>query len=507
MPTASSWTETRRSATDVAALVRFRVAGLRGRSRRVAPVAVGVLLLLTVAACVLPVVIGLPMSRAQVADLLPTAYLSLLVVSVVSTATSGGGRELLPRDQAVAFPVSPTTDHLGALVMAPLNIAWLLECWAVLAGTAYAVGPRAWLPLALLPALAWLAAATALAQVLAWAVEWVRRGPRGTLLVRGATAALLAGVGVLVATGRLQPLLDHDPTVPLARAVVRTGTHPVPALLALLALVAVTVVAVAAGGWLAGRVARRSVREEQRVESSTHAARAHPTSDLAALLRTDRAAVWRSVPMRRGILVLALLPGLVALGGSFHWDALAVFPGLVASGGSLVFGVNAWSIDGRGALWRESLPVDPRLTFVARAVVVAEVLVVTSLVTVLLASLRAGRPTTAQLVAVLAAVVVVTVQVVATSMRWSVRSPYAVDLRSARATPAPPLVMVGYSSRLALSTTFTGLLLSSASVAGWQWVLVVCVPFLAWSTTRLARAARAWSTPATRSRVVATVAA
>jgi len=132
---------------------------------------------------------------------------------------------------------------------------------------------------------------------------------------------------------------------------------------------------------------------------------------------------------------------------------------------------------------------------------------VTSLVTVLLASLRAGRPTTAQLVAVLAAVVVVTVQVVATSMRWSVRSPYAVDLRSARATPAPPLVMVGYSSRLALSTTFTGLLLSSASVAGWQWVLVVCVPFLAWSTTRLARAARAWSTPATRSRVVATVAA
>ena len=28
--------------------------------------------------------------------------------------------------------------------------------------------------------------------------------------------------------------------------------------------------------------------------------------------------------------------------------------------------------------------------------------------------------------------------VVSASMRWSLRKPYAVDLRSARATPAPP---------------------------------------------------------------------
>ena len=46
-----------------------------------------------------------------------------VVIGVVSAAASGGGRELVPRDQAVAFPVSPTTDHLGALLMAPLNIA------------------------------------------------------------------------------------------------------------------------------------------------------------------------------------------------------------------------------------------------------------------------------------------------------------------------------------------------------------------------------------------------
>ena len=51
-------------------------------------------------------------------------------------------------------------------------------------------------------------------------------------------------------------------------------------------------------------------------------------------------------------------------------------------------------------------------------------------------------------------------------MRWSVRHPYAVDLRSARATPAPPVVMVGYSARLALTTTLTGLVFEVATSVG-----------------------------------------
>jgi hypothetical protein len=138
--------------------------------------------------------------------------------------------------------------------------------------------------------------------------------------------------------------------------------------------------------------------------------------------------------------------------------------------------------------------------------VLLEVLVAASLVTLLLASLRAGLPTASQLAAVLCATVVLTVQVVATALRWSVRRPYAVDLRSARATPAPPLVMVGYSSRLALSTTFTGLLFNLASNAPWGWPLLLAVPFLLWSGLKLLRTANAWVDPPTRSRVVATVA-
>ena len=141
--------------------------------------------LVTLAVAVLPAFLPeYALTRRDVTLLLPSGYVSVLVIAVVSAATSGGGRELLPREQAVAFPVSPTTDHLGALLMAPLNIAWLLQSWTVLAATSYAVGARSTLVPALLPVLCWLVTATTVAQVLAWGVEWVRRGPRGTLVVR-----------------------------------------------------------------------------------------------------------------------------------------------------------------------------------------------------------------------------------------------------------------------------------------------------------------------------------
>ena len=100
----------------------------------------------------------------------------------------------------------------------------------------------------------------------------------------------------------------------------------------------------------------------------------------------------------------------------------------------------------------------------------------------------------------------VTVQVVAKAMRWSVRSPYSVDLRSARATPAPPVVMVGYSARLAFSTTLTGMLFGAMTFAPWQWSVMLAVPFLLFSAYRLVGTAGAWASPDVRSRVVAVVA-
>ena len=101
-----------------------------------------------------------------------------------------------------------------------------------------------------------------------------------------------------------------------------------------------------------------------------------------------------------------------------------------------------------------------------------------------------------------------TVQVVAAALRWSQQRPYAVDLRSARATPAPAVLMVVYSARLAVSTTLTGLVFSAlARVPDVEVSLLVAVPFLAWSLTRLLRTHRHWTNPVVRARIVTTVAA
>lgn len=497
----------RRSTADLGSLFRFRLAGLRGRARRAAPVAVAVMLTITALVAVVPAFLPeYDVTRRDVLILLPSGYVSVLVVAIVSAAASGGGRELLPREQAVAFPVSPTTDHLGALLMAPLNIAWLLQAWVILGATSYGVGARPSLVPALLPVFLWLVAATALAQAMAWTVEWVRRGRRGALLVRGLALVLVAATAAIIVTDRVTVLLDGSPTVRIATGVLDgAATRWSPWLRLVGALVLVAVAAVVGGAWLAGAVARRPARDELRVESAAREARPHPRSDFLAMVRTDRVGIWRSVPMRRGMVVLALFPGLVALGGSFGWDMLGIFPGLVASGGALLFGVNSWCLDGRGALWRESLPVDPRLAFASRAVVLLEILFAATAGTLVIASMRAGVPTVAEAVAVLCATVVVTVQVVATALRWSVRRPYSVDLRSSRATPAPPLVMVGYSARLALSTTFTGLLFTVTAHTPWGWSVLLALPFLVWSTVKLHRTARAWADPFTRSALIAAV--
>ena len=77
------------------------------------------------------------------------------------------------------------------------------------------------------------------------------------------------------------------------------------------------------------------------------------------LARLDWASVWRTVPMRRGLATLAVAPGVLALAARLPWSSIPVLAALSAAGGALLFGVNAWCLDGRGALWRASLPVGP----------------------------------------------------------------------------------------------------------------------------------------------------
>jgi hypothetical protein len=180
----------------------------------------------------------------------------------------------------------------------------------------------------------------------------------------------------------------------------------------------------------------------------------------------------------------------------------------VAAGGALLFGVNAWCLDGTGALWRDSLPVSPDVVFAARAFVLGEMLASAIAVTLLLAAIRApGAPTQAEIVSLVLTAVVVTLQVLARSLHWSVHRPYATDLRSARATPAPPVTMMTYSAYLAMTSTLTGMVFGITAQADDALpALLVAMPLVILAVRRLLITARQWSGSEVRSRVVATVA-
>jgi hypothetical protein len=352
----------------------------------------------------------------------------------------------------------------------------------------------------------WILFSTAVGQVLAWSVEAVRRGPFGIAITRSLMVVLGLAAGAVQVTGHTSSLLDRVPTLWFLVSGLEGWSWRWALAVGVLALA--TLVAIAIGAVPAHWAARRMPRDETRMETNQYQPRPAPRTVLGILVRTDRGSVWRSVPMRRGIMVLALGPGIVALFGDLKWEQMVILPGLVASGGALLFGVNAWCLDGRGALWRENLPASPTTLFDARAWVLTEFLGVASVITVLIGALRAGIPNSQQLAALVCTLLVVTMQVVGASLRWSLKTPYPVDLRSARATPAPPVAMVGYSARLATSTTVTGMVfMGCAHVPDWRLSLLVAMPCALWSATRLVRARNRWEDPVVRARVVSTVAA
>lgn len=440
-------------------------------------------------------------------DNLGAAFIGVLLLAVSSSMSSGGGRELLSRSEAAIHPVSPVTEHLGALLLAPLNLAWLVQMWALLAVTALVTPPDRLLG-AQVVVLAWVLAATALGQALGWAAEGVRRTPHGVVTVRVASGVVVVALAGLHLAGALGPLVRALPTTWVAETA-QTSSWP----LVVVVLLGLFAAAVALGARPAAWALGLPPREELRVQSGVHEARHAPeprrgSPERALLRRLDRGSVWRSVGMRRGLVVLGLGPGLVALVAGLQWSSVMLLPGLTASGAALLFGVNAWCLDGKGMVWRETLPVGAGDVFDVRALVVLECMAAVSATTVVMALLRNGPPPLVVGVSVAACWLVVLVQVLAIVMSWSVRSPYSADLSSPRATPAPHAAMAGYAGKLSLVTTLTGMVFTTISTGPWAWLpVVLALPFLAWSTWRLLRARRRWLAPAERARVVLTVSA
>lgn len=68
----------------------------------------------------------LPPERAvEAAELTPGLLLVLAVGLLVSAVASPGGRQLVPRQHLVAYPLSPTAEHLAGLLLVPANLAWV----------------------------------------------------------------------------------------------------------------------------------------------------------------------------------------------------------------------------------------------------------------------------------------------------------------------------------------------------------------------------------------------
>jgi hypothetical protein len=442
----------------------------------------------------------------EAGSVLPTVLLAFAVVTAISGIATGGGTEIVPAAHLVAFPVSPRAVFVGSALLAPFNLAWTVQLLALVWITSYVAPGAAGLVVALPLLMLFIATTTALGLALSWWVTGVREtrsGRRGTEL---AAAGAVALVGWLAVSGRLASVLDASPLADLVISFVapnRSATW----------LWAVGLFAAVVLGTFAGF--RTTAWTLRRREDSVAAGEGKPVrrrrgmgDELRTLMAVDRASVWRSRPIRRGVVVLGVAPGVAALVGGMTWDDLAILPSLVAAGAALLFGVNTFCLDGSGAAWLESTPRAARAAFVAKARVTAEVVLASVLMTVLLGGLRSPTPPSAgDIAVVLAAGLAGTAWTVALAMRLSIRRPHKADLRGPRDTPAPPAAMTGYSARLAAMATTLGIAFTIVVRLESPWPgLLLALALVSLAARHLAVSGREWADDRTRAGVVTRVA-
>ncbi len=426
----------------------------------------------------------------------PTALLAFAVLATAAPLVAGGGNELFPADQLTPVPVRPAARYLGLLLTAPLNVAWVVQvaalCW--LAGFVTRLGPGGLL--ALITVLVYVAFATALGQAVAWLVLAVRMHRAGRLVTWGLLLGLVALVSWIAAEHLQYRVLDRAPTlrVLLAMLDVSAGRYR-PWAVTVAALLAGGAVAVPVGVRLYGWAERVPDDRAGRREGGQVARRMADFGLFRELLAVDRASVWRSAPLRRGLVTLTILPGLIAAAAGLSYRSLVILPALVAPTGGLLFGVNLFCLDGSGAVWLLSQPLPARQAIAAKVWVLTET------------CLRAPHPpTAAQLTALVASVLVCSLEVVAICLHFSVHRPHRADLRGRRDTPVPPASMAAYSCLMAVSTTVTGVVLGWSTLSGsWTGPVLLAMPFGCLAGLVLTRSASHWFDPVRRSAVAVTV--
>jgi hypothetical protein len=439
-------------------------------------------------------------------ELAPAAFLGFGVLAVVAPLTAGGGNEIIPSSQLVAYPVRPRTVFLGGLMLAPANLVWVVQLLVLAAETSYLTLDGHRLPGGITTT-AYVVCLTILGQALAWGVVGLRQTQLGRRIVGALMLTLLVSAFVIVRGGFADDVLAASPTHAVVRAITSgPGTRwSITTGVLLLASVLGVLVGARACGWAISRPTDVTSTGTS-VVVRRRAARRTPLGELAAV---DRASVWRASALRRGGLVLGVLPGAAAIGVAVPWQSLVVLPGLVAAGAGLLFGVNAFCLDGSGAVWLASLPHDPHLVARAKLRVLIETVAASIVVVLVAGSLRSpGTPTAAQVTAIVASAIACGAFVVATCMALSVRRPHRADLNGPRDAVAPPGALTAASARLALPAALIGFVIEGTSQSQMWWApLAAAAPIVGIAVLWLNRSLTRYANPLVRSRIVQTVSA
>ena len=440
-------------------------------------------------------------------EVAPAAFLGCGVLALLAPLAAGGGHDVVPPDELVALPVRPGTQFLGGLVLAPLDLVWIAQLLGLAALTS-CLTLQGGLQRGAVTTAAYVLAVTVLGQALAWTLVGLRRTRGGRQVVGAAGLLALAGVVVAVRTGTVGAVEQLSARTVVDGVIAAGDGH-----LQRWVLVTAGLLAVAGTAFLGGALACRwaLLRPGEAGGQATRGPvrrRSPRRGPLRQLVAVDRASVWRAPALRRGAVVLAVLPGVLAAGAALPWSSLVVLPGLVATGAALLFGVNAFSLDASGSLWLSSLPTEPGLLLRSKAVVLTETVLGAVVVATVAGSVRSpGSPTPAELSALLSAVLLCTAVVVVLSLHASLRRPSHAELRGPRDAVAPPGALAAASLRLALPTTVVGVALGTAAASGRWWLPpALALPVLALCALSAARTARAWTDPVHRSFVVHSVA-
>lgn len=489
--------------------------GLRRRMVRSGKARVG----LTLAAAAIPFVLaiavyaGVGHEGAPDPDwMVPALFASVALVAVMAPLAVGGGYQLFPDDQLIAYPVRPSAVAFSSLLLSPLNLTWLAQVIGLATATGYVTGPGPRLGLAVLTSLAYVAGVCVLGAAIAWAVVGARARRGGRLGVQALAATLGGSAWVVVATGHGRAWLDALPSgwaVDLVEEAYAGSPARWATGFAVLVLGAVVAggLTVRACGWALTRTSDRMGRPGAGEPVRRRAPQRTAFREMVAI---DRASVWRAPALRRGVLLLGTVPGVAAVVADLPWPSIVMLPGIVAAGTGLLFGINVFCLDAGGAVWLASLPHDPRAAYLSKARVLAEVCLLTSVATVLVASARADAlPNSAELGALAGSVLVGPALVVAACMAISVRRPHRAELRGPRDTPAPPGLMFVNTLLLSVAATTAGsVLAASAYETDRPWLgLAIAVVLTLLSTGWVLRGAQRWREPERRARVVSTVAA